>query len=216
MAEGDPESRAPRPVGIRPGTDEDARVSAALHVAQIGSGFLASLGPAFLRRLYRRVVRSPDSFLVVAEGPDGVVGFVAGSTDVPALYRRFVVRDGVGATAVALPRLLRAWPRALETLRQGRQDGRGPGAGSNSRGRADAELLAVAVDAAWQGRGVGRRLVEAFVAEVSARGATSADVVVGAQNLRAVSLYRHYGFETEQDTEVHRGTRSLRMRWSAS
>ena len=45
----------------------DAAAAAALHAGQIGEGFLTFLGPRFLRRLYRRVARTPGSFLLVVE-----------------------------------------------------------------------------------------------------------------------------------------------------
>ena len=108
---------------VRPGTDGDASRVAELHVSAIGEGFLATLGPRFLRRLYSSIVRSPYGFLLVAENapgasgqrtgePEQAVGFVAGSADVRRLYRRFVLRDGVVAALSSAPRLLRAAPAA--------------------------------------------------------------------------------------------------------
>ena len=38
-------------------TDADVHAVAALHAERIAEGFLVTLGPAFLRRLYRRIVR---------------------------------------------------------------------------------------------------------------------------------------------------------------
>ena len=91
---------------IRPATDADLDAVATLHATRIGEGFLSSLGPGFLRRLYRRVLRSPDGFVIVATDGPRVVGFVAGIGDLGALYRRFVVHDGVAAGVAALPRLV--------------------------------------------------------------------------------------------------------------
>ena len=120
---------------LRTGTEGDAAAAAALHAGQIGEGFLTILGPRFLRRLYRRVARAPGSFLLVVEEEATTVGFLAGSTDVPALYRAFVWRDGAAAALACGGRLLRSWRRVMETLRHG--------AGGAGEG---AELLAVAVD----------------------------------------------------------------------
>ena len=63
------------------------------------------------------------SFLLVAERGTTTVGFVAGATDVRALYKQFLLRDGVIASATSALQLLRAWPRALETLRHGASPG---------------------------------------------------------------------------------------------
>ena len=190
---------------LRTGTYGDAASAAALHAEQISEGFLAFLGPRFLRRLYQRVVLDPGSFLLVVESEGRILGFLAGSTDVAALYRAFVLRDGVPAVFACSGRLIRSWRRVLETLRHG----------SGTAG-AGAELLAVAVDPAARGRGAGTRLVEGFLAEIASRGRDAAHVVVAAGNDTAVALYRGSGFQTADRFELHRGTESLLMEWTAS
>ena len=151
-------------VEVRPATDADAPACAALHAGQISQGFLSFLGPGFLRRLYRRINRSPHSFLLIAAEPGATVGFIAGSTDVAGLYRSFLWHDGVPAAVQAAGTPVSGWRRVLDTLGHATSGGAGVG-----RGR---ELLAVAVDPAWQGRGVGRMLVAAFLDEVVGRGWT--------------------------------------------
>ncbi len=194
----------------RPATVADAGAAARLHAGQIEQGFLSLLGPRFLGRLYRRICLDPDSFLIVAtEGrpgqPDTVVGFVAGSTDVPGLYRSFLWRDGVVAAVPTLGHLVTHWRRVLETLRHGSGGGAGAGRG--------AELLAIAVDRSSQGRGTGRTLVAAFLDELGRRSVDAAHVVVGAENPGAVGLYQGSGFATVERFELHPGTESLLMQW---
>jgi ribosomal-protein-alanine N-acetyltransferase len=58
----------------------------------------------------------------------------------------------------------------------------------------EAELLTVAVDPPFQRRGIGLRLVQAFVAEARRRGADSAFLEVAATNLAAIAVYAHAGF----------------------
>ena len=132
---------------IRSGSEADAPTVAALHAGQITDGFLSFLGPGFLARLYRRIVRSPHSFLLVAESKGQVAGFIAGTADIGGLYRTFLWRDGPGAAIGVAGRLVRSWRRVIETLRHGSGDGAGRGDG--------VELLAVAVDPGGQGRGIG-------------------------------------------------------------
>jgi len=186
-----------------PGDAGDAAVAARLHAEQITDGFLSFLGPRFLRLLYRRIARSPESFLLVAQSGGGVIGYVAGSSDVGRLYRRFVVRDGPAAAVAAAGRLARSWRRVAETFHHG-SSGVGQGRGT--------ELLAIAVDPGWTGRGVGRSLVAAFLAEVSRRGDDDdAYVVVAADNAQAVALYRRAGFAPVERFELHAGVTSLLM-----
>jgi len=193
-------------VTIRTGTSADAAAAARLHAGQISEGFLASLGPGFLARLYRRVACSPGSFLLVADEEGDQVGFLAGTLEVGKLYRRFLLRDGVVAAIVAAPRLLRAWPRALETLHHGRRE--------TAAGKGSAELLAIAVDPRWRGRRVGALLVERFLGEIRLGGTGAAHVVVGASNGPAIALYERSGFEAVEAFELHPGTVSVLMRWT--
>jgi ribosomal protein S18 acetylase RimI-like enzyme len=190
---------------IRHAKDDDAAAVAALHVDQIAEGFLSVLGPSFLRRLYRRIGRAPDSFLLVAESEGKVAGFIAGSTDVGGLYRSFLLRDGVVAGASAAGALLAGWRRAFDTLGHARSKSAGVGRG--------AELLAIAVDPSRQRRGTGAQLVDAFLGEIAAHGCTAAHVVVGADNAAAISLYERAGFVGVDRFELHAGTESLLMQW---
>jgi ribosomal protein S18 acetylase RimI-like enzyme len=196
---------------VRVGTEADAMLAATLHASEISEGFLPSLGRPFLGRLYRRVVRSPQSFLLVAQNDERVVGFVAGTEDVRVLYRSFLLHDGVFATISALPRVVRSWRRVLETLRYP------TGAGAEQRGGErelpSAELLAIAVAPAARGRGAGRQLVDALTTEFQRRGIRAVRVVVGADNNAAIGLYERYGFTKVARIEVHRGTPSQVLTW---
>jgi len=189
---------------LRTGTEADAATAADLHASAISEGFLALLGPRFLRLLYRRIVRAPGSFLLIAEDEAGTSGFLAGSVDVAGLYRAFLWRDGFVAAAAAGGRLVRSWRRVLETLRHGSGDAAG-----------GAELLAVAVAPAARGRGVGSLLVRGFLTELGRRGHHTAHVVVAAHNDDAVALYRRAGFAEAERFEFHAGTTSLVMQWKA-
>jgi ribosomal protein S18 acetylase RimI-like enzyme len=196
---------------IRPGTEADAMAAATLHASEISEGFLPSLGRPFLARLYRRIVRSRGSFLLVAHDGDEIVGFVAGTEHVRDLYRSFLWHDGAGATVAALPRIVRSWRRVVETLRY--PVGASPERAGQARDLPPAELLAIAVIPAARGRGAGRQLVEALTSEFRRRGVGAVRVVVGAENDAALALYEHCGFVTAAVIEVHRGTPSRVLTW---
>ena len=190
---------------LRSGTVDDAGAAAALHADQISEGFLSMLGPAFLTRLYRRVVRSPRSFLLIVQDGPETAGFLAGSSDVSGLYRSFLLRDGAVAALTCAGRLLRSWRRAVETLRHG------------ATGTPDgAELLAVAVHPAFRGRGAGTLLVSGFLKELKQRRQDTAHVVVAADNEIAITLYTQAGFGMAEKFELHEGTESLLMCWPAT
>jgi ribosomal protein S18 acetylase RimI-like enzyme len=197
---------AERPtISVRAASGVEWRSVASLHAGGIEEGFLSSLGVRFLGHLYRRVMRTPSAFLLVAD--DGVrpVGFVAGSGDVARLYRDFVVHDGIVAAFSAGVRLLRHPRQVTETL--GHRNSRG------STAKQGAELLAIAVEPGAQGRGVGAQLVGAFLETVASHGLNGAYVVVGADNTAAISLYERFGFKTVERFELHAGTTSCLMQW---
>ena len=197
---------------VRPACPEDVARVAELHASAIDEGFLAALGPRFLRRLYHRVLKSPHGFVEVVDDGDDAgapAGFVAGATDVGRLYREFLRRDGLPAALGSAPRLARSAPRALETLRYGTS---GAETGPASPGAPEAELLALAVEAGHRRRGLGGALIQAFLASAARSGAVSARVVVGADNRGAIARYRAAGFEVARTLEVHAGTSSLVLR----
>jgi ribosomal protein S18 acetylase RimI-like enzyme len=187
---------------LRTGTEADAAAAAALHAGQISEGFLTILGPRFLQRLYRRIAKAPGSFLLVVEDASTTVGVLAGSTDVAALYRAFVWRDGAAVAFTCGWRLLRSWRRVVETLRHG-----------SGGGGVGAELLAVAVDPVVRRQGVGTLLVEGFLTEIGRRQWDAAYVVVASSNDAATAVYRRAGFRTAERFELHPGTESLVMQW---
>ena len=197
---------------IRAATEADAPRLAELHGSRISEGFLPTLGPAFLRRLYRRIVLSDGAFAYVGtdeadvdRGAGAVLGFAAAALDLRALYRTFLLHDGLLAGVSAAPRLVKSWRRVLETLRY-------PDAGTDLP---KAEILAVAVDAAAGGRGLGTQLVEATTAELQRRGVHAAKVVTTPDNVAALRMYERSGFVRHTSTEVHGGTTSQVLVWSS-
>jgi ribosomal protein S18 acetylase RimI-like enzyme len=206
----------PSEVMVRPATPEDAARVADLHMTAINEGFLASLGPRFLGKLYARIVKSPHGFLIVAfdPGPGPVIGFVAGATSVRRLYGEFLLRDGLIAGVSSAPRLVRSIPRVVETLRYGAKDESSPSSkerGESSEG-SETELLSLAVAASARGRGAGAKLVRSFHAAAAQAGSRTARVVVAAANETAIRVYLETGFVEAERFELHAGTESLLLR----
>lgn len=74
----------------------------------------------------------------------------------------------------------------------------------------EAELLTLAVDPTARRAGLGRKLVAAFLAEATRRGAATAFLEVAAPNLAALALYRAMGFaETGRRRGYYRGTEDI-------
>jgi len=189
----------------RGATDADAAAIARLHAARIGEGFLVTLGPAFLRRLYRRIIRSDRAFALVAEDSGAIVGFVAVAADTGRLYREFFVRDGIVAGFAALPAMVRRPRHVWETVRYG--------LGGEHDDLPPAEVLAVAVAGSAAGRGIGGDLVAHALEELDRRDVRAARVVTAAANDAARRMYRRCGFRPVARTEVHRGVPQEVLVW---
>jgi len=196
----------PRDVVLTEATLPEAADAARLHRAQLPGSFLASLGPGFLRVLYRRLVVDGASTVLVARAGDEVLGFVAGTEDTGRFMRRFVRRDGPRAAVAGAAGLLRHPVAAVETLRYGP-------ASADVDGLPVAELLALAVDPAARRQGLGLRLIRALQDDVRARDVPGMRVTVASENAGAIVAYERAGFRRATRTEVHRGRTSEVLVW---
>jgi ribosomal protein S18 acetylase RimI-like enzyme len=193
-------------VATRAAAPSDAPRLAQLHVERISEGFLAQLGPSFLTRLYRRMIRSPQAFVVVAEDAGVVVAFCSAAQDVKRFYREFLLHDGVVAGLSAAPRILRTLPRVMETLRYPATTGDLPAA----------EILSVVTDERAAGRGLGSAVLQQALAELRTRGCPAAKVVVGSNNAAALRMYRRGGFDHRARISVHDDVSSEVLVWASS
>jgi ribosomal protein S18 acetylase RimI-like enzyme len=194
------------PAIVRAARPADLARVAELHATCVTDGFLPTLGQPFLRRLHRRCLLDTDAALLVAECDARVTGFLAAVVDVGRFYKRFLIRDGVVAATLAAPRLAQSTRRILETLRY-------PGTTAELPA---AEILAVAVDPAIRARGVGRSLVASAQRVLASRSVAKVKVVAAATNARALNLYEQSGFVRRAEVEVHAGTSSVVLVWTAS
>jgi ribosomal protein S18 acetylase RimI-like enzyme len=185
---------------------DDAWRLADLHSRRINEGFLASLGPAFLGRLYRRVARSQRAFAVVAEENGRIVAFCAAAENVGRLYREFMVRDGLAAGVTSAPTLVRSLPHVIETLRYPAATGDLP----------DAEILAAVTDVDVASKGWGSLVLHEALAELERRGCATVKVVTAAANEPALRLYERCGFAPLQQFSLHDDVRSEVLVWASS
>jgi ribosomal protein S18 acetylase RimI-like enzyme len=170
------------------------------------------------------MIRSPRAFVIVAEqdrpdrqdsparqgSPDlqdrDVVAFCAAAEDVKRFYVEFLARDGVLAGVGSAPRVLRALPRVVETLRYPTTTGELP----------HAEILAVVTDEQVVGQGLGSAVLAAALTELRSRGCESAKVVAGAANDAALRMYRRCGFDRRAQISIHDQVPSEVLVWASS
>lgn len=138
---------------VRPMRRDDLDAVVAIHLAAFPNFFLTFLGPRFLRVFYAAVMQ--DGIALVAEN-DRVTGFVAGMLESKSFYRRLLRKRFLPVAFAIIPAILRRPSTLTRVLSRARQ--------RTSEETAGTELMSLAVHPREQRHGIGRALVEAFIA----------------------------------------------------
>lgn len=178
-------------VAIRDAQLTDVATIVKVHERAFPTEFLTSLGPQFLTWYYKHAIRSSTSVCFVAvQGPQ-VVGFVCGSHDL-AEADQSLLQQNADSLKAALsiitrrPQKLVALAKRFLWLR-------------TERGElvpCDIELASLCADPDAQGKGVGRKLVQAFAREAESLGCETISLTTnehGNDNVRR--FYEKLGFE---------------------
>ncbi len=188
---------APAASPLVPLSSAHASAVAGLHSQSIHTGFLSSLGTSFLRQLYTALARCPSGFGYVWVEPDGeAMGFIACAESTSRVYREALRRRFVRMLVPLLRHLARrsVVQRMEQTLRYPAE---------LSDDLPPAEVLSIAVSDRARGKGVGKALMAAAMAEFGRRGMTRVKVAVAAANEPANRFYRSCGFQLALQREHH-------------
>ncbi len=148
-------------IEVRPMIRRDLADVVAVHEAAFPNFFLSTLGRGFLGEFYGSLVDWPEGVAIVAVIGDRIVGFAAGSTVSKAFYRRLFVRRSIAIGLRLLPVFLRKPATLFRVMRRAVQR---TGSGSEPNG---AELMSIAVAPGEQHHGIGRTLLDGFVARIA-------------------------------------------------
>jgi ribosomal protein S18 acetylase RimI-like enzyme len=174
----------------------------AVHQAAFPGFFMTQLGPRFLREYYRCVIDVPSGVLLAHADGGSCLGFVAGFVDPAAFYRelrRRRIRLGLAALGGIALR-----PQRLRTLLA--NHGRAVEAAQLPSGPETAELSSLGIAPSAAGRGIGSRLVRAFIERVAEAGARRVVLTTDARDNDAVNrFYQRLGFVCLRTFEARRG-----------
>ena len=182
---------------IRPGTADDLRDLVSIHCCAFPNFFLTNLGTPFLRDYYRLILEYKEGILLVASEAGQQVGFAAGFMNPDGFYtrmrsRRYQLLVPIGLGLLQSPQLL---PRVIA---HGLRISRG-GDKSSRRGASSCEMASLGVDPKASGKGIGRLLVDAFIAESRQLGATEVYLTTDADgNERVNTFYGRMGFARDR------------------
>ena len=90
-----------------------AQSMAELHIAEIPSGFLSSLGEKFLTAFYYAVLKSPETIVHIAsynsaKNSDLMLGFICSARNSDNFYRGVILSNWVSLSLALAPKILRA------------------------------------------------------------------------------------------------------------
>lgn len=174
---------------VAPAGPDAAAHLARIHHAALPDNFLPALGRDFLEAVYYpAALRSPHGTTLVAWVDERPAGFVTVAHDADHFLGACLARTWFRLPRYAIVAALRR-PRfareALEVLVSVARRTTDPVPG---------EIVFIAVDASWRGRGVGQRLVSAALAYLAGRGVGFCRTKTLAGNLGAIAMYERMGW----------------------
>lgn len=192
---------------LSPMVPSDISAAIGLHARLLPHGFFVDLGPGFMSRYYRHFMASPHAYAVVATVNGVVVGALVGTLD-HGRHARWTTLRVPGFAASACAAMLRR-PRTIRrfvtkrltryTRSMARRLGQMFPAGQRRSAALPDERVAVLshvfMDPDCQGMGLGRALVDSFVAAARAAGASRAELATLHGAAGAGEFYTAQGWE---------------------
>jgi ribosomal protein S18 acetylase RimI-like enzyme len=162
---------------------------AKLHIENISTAFLSSLGIDFLTCLYRSIAQSQWGFGVVAENNGKVVAFIAFATNLNRLYRSVIFRKGLVFILLLASRMvsLRRVKKAVETLLYPVK--------TATKNLPSAEMLSIVVAPEERRKGLATQLIEKGLKDCKKKGIDKVKMLIATDNIPGNNLYLKSGFE---------------------
>ena len=170
---------------------------AELHINNISTGFISSLGADFVTALYESIAQSNFGFGLIAQKNYKVIGFVAFATDLCRLYKYVLLKRGLKFVFMLAKKMF-----SLETLKKMVETLFYP-IRIKKINLSSAELLAIAVAKEQQGCGLAFELLQRGLQECAIRKIDKVKVLVGADNKPANRLYLKCGFKCVGQIHSH-------------
>jgi len=170
---------------------------ARLHISGIHTGFISSLGLGFVTSLYEAIATTESGFGFVALQGGHVVGYVAFTTNVGALYKSVIRKRGLKLSLVLARRMfsLETAGKVYETLFYPKR--------IRKLDLPSAELLSISVSPDVRSKGLATNLVYQGFQECLKRKIEKVKVLVGFENTSANNFYVKYRFEFIKQIDNH-------------
>ncbi|MDA8083447.1 MAG: GNAT family N-acetyltransferase [Nitrospiraceae bacterium] len=174
-----------------------------LHLNSFQGFFLSFLGPSFLTIYYAALCKASEGIAIVYCNDNGIpAGFVVGSSNPRGFYSRLLKREWLRFAIASVGAMVRK-PNIIVRLARAVSH-----PGNNPVGEDVAGLFSVGVQPDFQGCGIGKQLISAFLEEAAKRGCRRVFLTTDRDNNDAVNIfYQRCGFAIERQYETPEGRR---------
>jgi GNAT superfamily N-acetyltransferase len=176
---------------------------AAIHAQALAGDFLPSLGVNFLNVFYTAALASEAALGCVALTSNTPIGFVLGSPDMRALFRKVIRGAPLQLSQAAIPAIVRRPALLLKVAETFLYPSREPSIDVK------AELAVIAVKPEFRNQGLGQALIEALNAEFKEHKIGSYKVTVLQSNQGANRFYARSGFHRAGEFRLYRQSWNL-------
>ncbi len=176
---------------------EHAQQVARLHISGISTGFISSLGVNFVTALYEAIAESEYGFGLVAEKDNKVIGFAAFATDLSALYKSVIFKNGLRFAFLLVWRMfsLRTIKKVFEILFYL--------ARTKKTNFPSAEFLSMVISEEARRKGLATMLVKKGFAECAQRGVERLKILAAVDIKPINKMYERFGFDLVGRIDSH-------------
>jgi len=173
---------------------------AKLHIANLNTGFLPSLGVKFLSLMYRCIDESKFSILILKYTNDKLSGFVTGSLGTAKLFK-IMLKHPVDLIFSLLP-IVFNFKKIFKIINILKYT-----SGTKRKKYPKAELLTICVHPEYRKQGIGIELYQKLLKYFKSNSVREFVIIVG-QSLEANYFYKKQGAKIIGEIKVHKNSNS--------
>ena len=166
----------------------------AIHMSSFPGFFLSFLGPRFLSLYYLNISKATEGVCYVYMNQNNeMVGFVVGALNPSGFYSKLLKRDWLRFSIASLNTVLKRPTVIKRIARAFFHPAKNP-TGDNIAG-----IFSIGVLPEYQGKGIGKKLVLAFLKDIKQRGCNKVYLTTDQEKNNKVNVfYQNLGFNIER------------------
>lgn len=186
---------------IRKSEISDSKAIALLHKECIPTGFLSSLDTKYLSLMYKIIIE--ERFCFVAEQDNKIIGFISGTIDSKALYKKIMSKNLLKLMPLFIKKIFsytfikKSISSFLIPFKTGK--------GEKNKEEVLPELLSIVISKDIQSKGIGTKLLFELESELKQKGFKKYKVIAGDNLVSANKFYLKNGFILSEQIELHKG-----------